>query len=648
MQKSIHNLCANAQTRRAHCKNNRYVSSIKAQIFSKNLLKARKVKIPKIDYILFWKQHFDCKMKNKSRINLLAFVLIFAFFSNSVMIFAQDGGDIIGGASGDISGGSSVFYVRAGTRRKPQRAASTNNSNFIRSLQSRNEERNRRIQQSQFIPKPKPQIETSSLSKNKAAVALVAAAQKYLAEKELSEAETGFYEAAELDSTNAAAKIGLGAVNAAYGDNEYNAQNYDRAILYYEKSIGFDSKNADTYASLGDASDAVKKSDKAIDSYERALDLNPKLTALYGPLGKLYFGVNNLEKARFYLEKATVDGSRDAQFLYVYGATLYKLNDYEKALPILQKAVSADSGNAEAHYYLGKVYAALAETRANFEEKAIEELNQAVQTNAKYAEAYFDLGVIHFNRGDNEKAVQNYERALAVNSNYAEARLNLADAYRLIAENENKPENYGKAVNHYQIAVTYKQYSEDPDVLGKFGFALGKTKDWTRSINYLQKAVDKQPDAVNYTNLSWAYYGNKNYQAAATAAQEAAVRNPKFAAAYYNLGKAQAVLKNYDAAVQSFKNALSVRTNWTDAQINLGLVYGIKGDWAAAAAAQQKAVQMQPNSAEAHYFLGIAEFNLGNKKGAERERDSLQSLNSAYANRLNLMINSVPLKRKGS
>jgi tetratricopeptide (TPR) repeat protein len=584
-------------------------------------------------------------MKYKSCTAAIALVLIFAFLSNSINVLAQDGGDIIGGASGDISGGSSVFYLR-GARKKPQRV-STSNSYFVRSLQSRNEERSKRIQQSQFIPKPKV-IKYSSISKNKAAVELIAAAQKYLAEKDLSEAETGFYEAAQLDPNNTDAKTGLASVYAAYGDNEYNAQKYERAILYYEKSNGFDQTNADTYASLGDAYDALKKQDKAISSYEQALNLNPKLTALYGPLGKLYFSINNYKEAKAYLEKTLDDQSKDTQFLYVYGATLFKLNEYENSLPILQKAVALDPGNPEAHYYLGKTYALLNDTKSDFQEKAIDELNKAAQLKPKYAEAYFDLGVVHFNRSEYEKAASSYNQALEANSNYPEARLNLAETYRLIAETENKPENYGNAVNHYQIAISYKQYTEDPDVLAKFGFSLGKTKDWTRSIAYLQKAVDKQPDAVNYTNLSWALYGNKNYQAAVEAAQEAINRNSNFAAAYYNLGKAQAVLKNYEASIQSFKKALETRTNWTDAQINLGLVYGIKGDWQAAATAQQKAVQMQPNSAEAHYFLGIAEYNLGNKKNAERERDALQSLNIGYAQRLNLMINPVPLKRKGN
>ena len=589
------------------------------------------------------------KMKSSSHQIFTAALLIAVILFNSVGAAAQEGGDIVGGASGDIAGGSSVFVFRVSRRKNHDRSA-FRTATVTRTVQARIETRKQRIQQSRVTaqaqnarPRPTPPKQIGaqpvSMEKMQAAAVILRAAKLYLQQKDLDEAEKGFQEVRQIDATNVDAGIGLGAISVQRGDQFFEAQNFPKAVKQYVAAIEFDNLNADAYAGLGDAYDALGQSAEALTAYEKALELNPGLTALRAPLGTLYYGVGNYEKAEINLKQALALKPDDTRLQDLYGLVLYRLGRDGEAAKALEKAVATNRKNPTTYYYLGEVY-----DRLNRPAEAVAAYRSTLELDPKFTEAYYDLGVAYYNRGNYAEAAKNYEQAIALKGNYVDARLNLADTYRLM-------ENYPKAINQYQVLILgfLPQMSEaekarinEAEMYSKFGFCLNQNKEPKRAVEFLQKAAEKQPDAVNYTNLAGAYINDKNYSAAKQAAQEAVKRNPNFAAAHFNLGKAQAGLKDSAGAVESFNTALKLKKGWSDATANLGEVYEARSDWDKAAELYREAVKAEPNSVVLHYKLGIAELNRGERKAAERERDALLKIDANAAKNLDDKIKAEP------
>lgn len=601
-------------------------------------------------------------MKTSNRIVLTPLFLIFTLLAQFIGAAAQDGGDIVGGASGDIAGGSSVFVFKG--RKKAQERNSFRTAQVIRTVQARVKDRRERVAQSKLlvrvIPKSPARLIPKSttvkeLQKIEGAAQAVLAANQYLKQNNLEEAETGFYEATQLDPENTEAKAGMAAVYAARGDAAYEKQDYERAIQLFEKANTFDSANADVYASLGDSYDALKQPEKAVTAYETALRLRKELTTLIAPLGVLYATIKNYEKSADYLAQALKVSPDDTKLRDTYGLVLSKLNRDEEARKALLKALELNSKNPESYYHLGEVY-----DRLNDKDKAASAYRSAIAINPKYKEAFFNLGVAHYNRGQYAEAAQNYDQAVRLQGDYVEARLNLADTYRQLCDDGDK-KGCDSAINQYRVAVSLLERPQTTaatdassnasapnlaDVHNKLGYCLGRNRQWIEAISQMKKAVAKQPDAVNYTNLAWAYNGSKDFASGKQAALEAVKLNPNFPAAYFNLGNAEVQSGQYAEAEKSFQQALRLKKDWADALNNLGYVYGMKKDWQKAADAHRAAAAADPKSVAAHLNLGLAAIALGDKKTAEQQRDALLQLKSAKGVDLDNLIKKASFDKK--
>lgn len=590
-------------------------------------------------------------MKHTHRRFFTASVLVFALLLNFVSSAAQDG-DIVGGASGDIAGGSSVFVFRVSRRKSHDRSAFIRAS-FNRTAQARLDARKQRIAQSKLIAQTSPRSAPTTkpvtgkpeeMEKMRAAGFILTAAKGNLARNDLDEAEEGFDAVRNIDPSNAEAAIGLGKIYVARGDALFDQQKYQKATASYLKAVEFDNQNADAFAGLGDTFDALDQPKEAVAAYEKALAITPNLTALDAPLGVLYYEIRDYENSAKRLKLALDAKPDDTKLRDLYGLVLYRLDRNEDAVAALETAVKANPKNPTTYYYLGEVY-----DRLNRQPEAVAAYRRTLEIDPKFVEAYYDLGVAYYNRADYTEAAKNYEQAIALKGNYIEARLNLADSYRLL-------ENYPKAVNQYQVIVlgflpkmtdAEKARINEAEMYSKFGYCLNKNNESKRAIEFMQKAVDKQPDAVNYTNLAWAYNSDKNYQMAKQAASEAIKRNPNFAAAYYNLGNAQTRAGETAAAIESYKQALKIKKDWAEALNNLGAAYGAQNDWERAADAHRDAVRADPKSAEARYNLGFAELKTGDRKAAESERDALQTLDANLAQKLDALIKLALPEKEG-
>jgi tetratricopeptide (TPR) repeat protein len=189
---------------------------------------------------------------------------------------------------------------------------------------------------------------------------------------------------------------------------------------------------------------------------------------------------------------------------------------------------------------------------------------------------------------------------------------------------------------------------DNADLYLEWGYCLGKTNEWDKAVVRLDQARKLSPNAIDDSNLSWAYYNsaqvdkkNKN-DAAATAklqkskesSQAAVQKDPKLDAAYMNLGSTNNALGDFEAAVAALNMALSLHGDWVIAINQLGIGYRGMNNLTAAIQQFNRVVTLDGNNVQGLFNLGSAQYASGDKKGAKKTQERLKKLNPALATTL--------------
>lgn len=587
--------------------------------------------------------------RNRPRGIIFTFFIFWIFLTNSVSVKAQD---VI--TSDDMAGG---FFSRPAGFSAQKKSASSNASRVKRSSAQKKATSVRIRKQSVTIAKinaktnptrTKPKQVTPEMVTNPknsadpklASIALAGGGEYYLENDKIDDAVGIFRESLKLDKNNANAKLGLSDALTRKGDALLDKEEFDGAKAIYQEAITYNDKNGAAYAGLGEVFDLNNENDKALENYTKALGLDAKLTELFTPIGVLYYEKGDMAQADIYLTKAlalptSADNAETQLFL---GLVRYKQDKIEESLAAFQRSIAIDPESAEAHYYLGETLDKVGKTN-----EAIAEYNKALAINPKYAEAWFDLGVAYYNAKRYEEAITAYKTAIQARNTMGEARVNLADVYRQL-------NRLDEAIAEYNLATySIKDPAALAELYSKYGYVAGrlagtdrtKTHHWKTAIDNLKKAVALRPDAVDYTNLGWAYYNsalldiaaNKKAEAdaklqlAKSSLLEATKIKANFPEAFLNLGITQNELLEYTAAIETLKRANELKKDWVPALYKLGIAYLNIKDYNNSATQFRRAVEIDSKFAEAIYYLGISEFMRKNEKEAKKMQQRLVELN---------------------
>ena len=551
--------------------------------------------------------------------------LIWTFLLNILPIKAQDIPP-----TEELSLGSSIFVFRGSsksaqkkyvsvaggsqrkTRSNTQRIASTKKVRTQYDTLAKVVTRRQRVKpvaEKDIIPQTNPK---------EAAVTFTGAGQYYLEKADFDKSINFYRGANDLDNKNQDAILGLSDALASKGDDLLENEKTDEAEKFYLEALQYNDKNSSAYAGLGEVYDILDKNTEAIANYEKALELDKDLTEIYTPLGILYFYQDKIAKADEFLSKATAVNKDTAETQYFLGLIRSKQTRYEDALAAFSKSIKLDPNSAETHYALGQTLENLSRTK-----DAIAEYNEAVKLNPKYVEAWFALGVAQYDQENYTEAAASYNQVVKLQNTNGEAHANLGDTYRLLGD-------LGKAEGEYRLATYF--IKNDADLYSKFGYVLGAQKKWKTSIDALNSANSLSPNAIDYTNVGWAYYnweledinakrdveGKAKIQQSVEALRKAVGLNEKFAPAYLNLGVALNDLGEYQDSIKALKRAVELRGNWVFAVNELGRAYYESKNYDEAIKQFQKTVEIDRKFVRGYFNLGQTQLRLGKTNDARK------------------------------
>ena len=584
--------------------------------------------------------------------------IIWTFLSGSLIVKSQN---LL--QSSGLIGGSSVFVARKTSPVQRNYARSSSNRSSSRSSKASRTVARRKITKQYNtlarVTKRKKEIKVYTPAEfvklkretpQQASDALTGGAQYYLENDKLENSLGMFKEAVGLDGKNANAKFGYSEALRQQADNYLEEENLLGAKGFYLEAIKFNAENSAAYAGLGAAYDEEENNEEAIANYEKALKIDADLTEVYAPLGILYLEESEkaedegklIAKASEYLTKALAAEPNNAETQYFLGFVRFKQKKFQEATTVLNKSLEIESNNAQAHFYLGEISA----QAENFD-KAIVEYEKAIQLKPDYVDAWFNLGVADFALKKYPEAIRAYtEITQKLENSNGLAHANLAETYKdaaLNATGDEKKKYYELAEGSYRLATAF--IKDDVNLYSNLGLVSGVLGKWKGTINALESAIKIKPDAIDYTNLGWAYYNyakqdlkaSKKEQAreklltGKTALENAVKLDPTSPGAYLNLGITLTDLEQHEAAAQTLEKATSLKSNWLDATNELGVAYRNLNRYQKAAEQFRKAVEIDSKFIVGYYNWGESEAKQKNFKQAEKIAEQLRPLSKYYA-----------------
>lgn len=215
----------------------------------------------------------------------------------------------------------------------------------------------------------------------------------------------------------------------------YQEKQYNEAINTY-KSISNPSE--DVYLGIGACYQALENYDNAILYYNKAIQLDPSNPTSHYFLGIAYLYQKNFDKSEIALKKAmeldsinpdikdaykTLKFSKSEQIMNE-GISLFESDMLEKAVAKFNNAIELCNENGYAHYYRG-----LALDMLKRSEKAIEDYKLAIELNPELTIIYYSMAVAYDNLDNRLEAKKMYQKFIEETktddeySQYAKQRL---------------------------------------------------------------------------------------------------------------------------------------------------------------------------------------------------------------------------------
>lgn len=197
--------------------------------------------------------------------------------------------------------------------------------------------------------------------------------------------------------------------------------------------------------------------DKALDYFLRALGIDSKNANLYYKIAKCYIEKNCVNDAIVYLEKALSVNELEAEYISELARLYYKKNNFEKAEILFKRLITLAPDNAWAYSNLGNIYFYHLDDLP----LAHEYYKLAVETDAAYEWGLYNYACVKVLYNQFDEAIELFKRACAIAPENELFQLALAHTYYRVG-------NTDKTIELFNSIL--KNEENNPDVL----FCLGK------------------------------------------------------------------------------------------------------------------------------------------------------------------------------
>ena len=301
---------------------------------------------------------------------------------------------------------------------------------------------------------------------------------------------------------------------ASLAEKAAEANNYLRAIDWYDIAIAKDPKNSVWFNNRGNIKRLADDSQGAIADYDRAIELNPQ----------------------------------DADAYYNRGLANYELDNYENAIANYDRAIDINPQDAAAYNNRG-----LAKDELGDHENAIADYDRAIDINPQYANTYYNRGISKNELGDYKGAIADYDQAIDINPQDAVAYYNRGYAKDEFGDYKGAIADYDRAIDiNPQDAAAYNNRGI---IRRKLGDSKGAIADYDRAID-----INPQ-DAAAYNNRGIANSKLGHYGDAIADYDRAIDINPQYATAYNNRGNTKNELGDKEGAKADLQKAKELRRN---------------------------------------------------------------------------------------
>jgi tetratricopeptide (TPR) repeat protein/S1-C subfamily serine protease len=315
----------------------------------------------------------------------------------------------------------------------------------------------------------------------------------------------------------------------AYGKQLYRTEQFDRAIVAFDKAID---KNQKLHGNLGKAlslwrvrkyqlaesaisqaiasisSDqtskhyyiwkyksflfkALEKYDEALKAIDIGLSLEPNDWILLNEKA-LILGLKGKYTAEISLHDRIINIQPQASTYYNRGNSKYNLGNKQEAISDYNRAISLNPKHAAFYNNRG-----LAKFDLGVKQEAIADYNQAIALNPKNDAAYYNRANAKSALGNKQEAILDYDRAITLNPKYAEAYNNRGTAKSALGNEQEAILDYDRAITlNPKRATAYNNRANAKSALGNKQEAIldvSKAAELFRQqgqIDLYKKAID--------------------------------------------------------------------------------------------------------------------------------------------------------------
>ena len=298
---------------------------------------------------------------------------------------------------------------------------------------------------------------------------------------------------------------------------------------------------AEEQVTQGDSFAKKQQWQEAILHYQKAVILNPKSEAVYLKLGKAFKNAGEKQQALLCYQDGIQHNPRSYELYFNLGISFTQQSDWQQATDCYRQALQLNPGYWEALHNLGSVL--------GYQElwsEAITVYRQAIRLKPEHPLSYNDLGLMLLRSKKPEEAISVIRKALALKDDFPEAYCNFGDAFVQVGQ-------WRKAITAYQSAA--KINPKFPGLSQKIAHALFRQSEeykQTALENILQEIEREPNNTTNYyqaleidSNNTELYLGlgnalmvQKNLDGAISAYQKAAQLEPENVEATIRLSRA--------------------------------------------------------------------------------------------------------------